>query len=271
MTTKSKPYVGVCCVASPDEARKVTALFRDTGFTMQTGHQPMVGVQLSWKHLDFGFSEGNLRSPRFDAVPSILESIQGDVFATVHYYTTRAESIVSEISKIMDNCEVYDRDMIGGLQINHIFPKPDQVRELKNRYPKLKIILQISPSPDTITELAENMASKYANVDYLILDPSHGKGVDLNLEEVLAAFRILRKSGVQSEVVFSGGFNGSNVRERVSKIADSLGYMDFSIDAEGGLRDRLGDGFGNDVLNLDKVRSYLRGASEAFLQLKNTK
>ncbi len=265
MVSKSRPYVGVSGVYSAEEARGVASLMRGSGFTMQTGHIPMMGFQVSWKSLDFGFSDGNNRVPRLDSLPQILEAISGEVFTTVHYYTKRTDRLVQEIEMVLEYEGIYDSGLVGGVQINGAFPEPDSVEGLRNSYPSLKLALQVNPDTMKIETMAKTLARYYKGLDYVLFDSSGGRGLELDVGRIAAAYRALKDGGSEAGVVFAGGLAGGNVAHKIKLLAEAMGEREFSIDAEGGLRDRVGEGYGNDMLNMDKVAAYLGGASKALL------
>ncbi len=258
------PYVGVSGVSAAGEARNVVSLMRRSGFTMQAGHIPMMGLQVSWKSLDFGLSKGNNRVPRLGDLPLILEAVKGEVFPTIHYYTKRQEKVVTEIEKVIEYNSIYDSGLVGGLQINGVFPKPDSLEELKKAYPSLKLTLQTRIYRNEIETLAEELAAYHGIIDYALLDSSGGRGREFDSKQMIEAYRILKDKGLEAGIVFAGGITGENVVHKIKTLVKETGEKGFSIDAEGGLRDRLGDGYGNDRLNLDKVSAYLKGASEAL-------
>jgi hypothetical protein len=249
-----------------DEAKSVVSLIRGSGFGMQTGHVPMMGFQVSWKSLDFGFSEGNNRVPRFKDLPLILEAVKGEVFQTLHYYTKRPDRLLPELDRVLAHENIYEAGLVGGVQINRAFPEPREIKALKDAYPELKIVLQVYPKEDSVAQLAEQLAREYGELDYIIVDYSHGTGTEFDARQVTATYRALRDAGVGSGITFAGGFSGENVRLKAHRLVEAVGTRDFSIDAEGGLRDRAGEGYGNDMLNLGKVESFLRGSFEELVR-----
>jgi phosphoribosylanthranilate isomerase len=271
----TKDYVGVCGVASVEEAKDVRALVRKSGFTMETEHVPMMGFQVSWKSLAFGFSEGNRRVPKIKELPAILEVVRAEVFPTIHYYTKNRERLVDEISSVLDMEEIYKRKLVEGVQINLVWPSQEEVKAIKEKYPELKIILSVSPKTTegmTMNQVAERLVAGYSNVDYLILDASGGRGIVFDPSEMIKTYATLKDHGVTSKIVFSGGLGGDNVKERLALLENAAGTKKFSIDAEGGLRDKImidgkpAEGYGADTLSFAKVEAYLKGASEMLLR-----
>ncbi len=267
MATTNKHYVGVTGASSVEEAKGVSSLMRGSGFTMKGGHVPMLGFQASWRSINFGFSEGNRRVPRTSELPAILESVKGEAFLTVHYYTKNPDRLIVELGAILGayGLNLYGSGMVDGIQINRTFPSPGEINTLKDTYPDLKMILQVYLGEDSAEALAKNLTSNYGMLDYIIIDYSHGNAREADIPKITLAHRMLIDNGVNAEIVFAGGFTGSNVREKVSLLKGAVGGLGFSIDAEGGLRDRVGTGYGNDILNMNKVKEYLRGASESLL------
>ncbi len=268
LEAKNKPYVGVCGVSSADEARKVVDLFLSSSdFSMESDHIPMMGFQVSYKSLKYGFSEGNRRVPRLDDLPAILECVSGSVFPTLHYFTKEKEKLVGEIETLMNFEGIYERGLVGGVQINKVWPLTGQMSELRSKFPELKIIQQMSPAVTggmTDAQVANKLSRDYSGIDYVLLDSSLGNGIAFEAAEISSTYLSLRKGGVKSNIVFAGGFNGDTVKEKLALLMRATGTTDFSIDAEGGLRNKFGEGYGNDVLDMDKTRRYIEGAYETL-------
>ena len=47
-------------------------------------------------------------------------------------------------------------------------------------------------------------------------------------------------------------------------IMNKIDSKDFCIDAEGGLRDKLSSDYGDDLINLEKVKGYIQSASRVL-------
>ena len=57
---------------------------------------------------------------------------------------------------------------------------------------------------------------------------------------------------------------GSNVKTNCHDLINKCRDFSFSIDAEGGLRDKLSEKYGDDLLNMNKVREYIQSASSVL-------
>lgn len=269
MAFRVRNYVGVSGVATVEEAEKVVEAFGAcTNFGKNWAYAPMIGFQVSYKSLEYGYSEGNIRVPRLDALPGILKAVEGKVFTTLHYYTKSEAGLLREIGKLMNTGGgIYYRVLVGGLQINGVLPSPKRIESIKSAFPELKLTLQLSPKSigsAPVEDVARRLAREYPTIDYVLIDSSMGAGKEIDTGNAADIYQTLRDNKVESRIVFAGGLNGDNVSDKIEDIAGRIGTNDFSIDAEGGLRDRVGEGYGNDRLNMEKVRTYLRSASRAL-------
>ena len=264
MVSKNRPYISVSGASVASEAKEVGLMMRECGLRRDRGIMPAQGIQVSYKCLDHGFSEGNRRVPFFSDLPELLDSMRDHALPIIHYYTKKDFALVSELTMVMEYRNIYSSGKVHGVQINGVFPRPGDIEAIKEIYPKLNVILQLHPEDGSEARLAKSLSAEYKSVDYLILDYSQGKGKGIDIGKMVDLEKVLRDSGVEAGIVYSGGIHGGNVETVVKKLRDARGGCDFSIDAEGGLRDRIGDGYGNDTMNLKKVRAYLEGAVRAF-------
>lgn len=245
MASRNKNYVGVSSASSVEDVKSMVKLIQESGFTMQTKHIPMMGFQISQK--------GVLQ---LDQLPSMLESVKGEVFTTTHHHIEMSWQLVHEIVTVLDYEGIYKNGLIGGIQINGAFPFPFEVKKLKDDYPELRITLQVHPNKDSVKDMAKYLAKNYKEVDYVIIDPSEGKGIELDVAQTARIYNTLKDNGFNANIVLTGNLNGDNVSKKVSEFKELLKSDDFSLDAESGVR---GTG---------KVKSYLRGAAEGLLEKK---
>lgn len=267
MVERNRDYVGVCGPYNVEETKEIASLMRKSGFTMETSHIPMIGFHVSWKSLEYGFSEGNRRVPPFKQLPEMLESVKGGVFSTIHYYTNNPKGILQELKAVLNRDSIYKANLVGGVQINGMLPSPKEIMELKEGYPELKIVLETSPKSTNGTsteEIARRLSKNYYYLDYIIFDSSLGRGIEIDTDKFKVAYNVFKEEGIKANMVFAGGLNGSNVLQKAAEIKEMVGGSNFSLDVTTGVRDKKGEGYGNDVINMEKVGHYLRSASKAF-------
>ena len=267
---KPKPYVGVTGPTTEDDVRGLLKLFDTYGFSMSTSYIPMIGVLVSYKTLEQGRHPTRARYPDLEIVPRLLEAVDGKAFATVHYNTRTPYKLAGEVASILDLDDVYDNGLCDGVQLNVAWPPAGQIDLLKNEYPDLKIIFQLSRRASegmTDDEVVERLAYEYGNLlDYILIDPSAGEGISFDINRSAAMYRKIKKAGIDANIGFAGGLSGENVSEVIGELKDILGTGDempkkrfqISVDTETRVRDD------NDLLDLGRVQLYLEGALAGF-------
>ena len=226
----------------------------------------MSGILVSYKTLDLGSNPGNMRYPNLEDIPSLLRAHDGKAFTTVHFNTKRLETLPSDVCSVFNLGDIYDKELCRGLQLNVVWPPREDISEIKSNYPDMKVILQLSSkATDGMSqdEIASRTAA-YTNVDYVLIDPSGGKGLGFDTEYSSNLYKKLKESGVRATVGFAGGLYGDNVASVTRDMRGRLNSVDFSLDAEGNLRDKITPAYGDDIMNLEKVRSYISEAAKGF-------
>lgn len=256
----NKPYVGITAVTSAAEAKAVANLFEKVGFEKTESHMPMIGVLMSYKTLEG--KETNPRYPDKYDIPLILNAAKKRTFATIHYDSKNTERLSREIDVVLDiadwQCE--------GIQINQVWPSGSEIKRIKDEYPDIKLILGISQREGvSIDEMVSRVVSNYSCVDYLLIDNSRGRGIEMDVEQTAELYKKLRRAGVTATMGCAGGLSGENVYDLVCRLKNRLGTEKFSIDAQVRLRDKLSNMKDDDILNTQKALAYLEGAAKALL------
>lgn len=258
---KAKPYIGVTGPVIPEEVKEVCDGFSDAGYSMDSDHIPMIGFLVNYKTLN-GKHVENKRYPSVDRIPELLEASNGQALTMIHYNSREMKTLSNQVSKIFDS--IYQDGLCQFIQLNISWPDTNEVAKIKKNFPDMKIVFQASRGVLSLGKPSEvsNWIKLYGDsIDYVLIDPSGGRGEVFDHEKFIGLYEDLRETGSNLAIGFAGGFTGENVASRLSKIIEKVGGKDFCIDAEGGLRDKLGPGFGNDLLNTRKVRDYIKLAS----------
>jgi hypothetical protein len=258
---KAKPYVGITGPTSLVETICLCDAFKEAGFSISTSQIPMIGLLASYKTLN-GIGVNNRRYPRFEHLLPLLSRANRDVFPMIHYNTRDNDTLSQQISRLFDG--VYDEGLCRALQLNLAWPDISEVEKIMNIFPQMQIVFQASSAimeevSDT-TQLAKRIAEYRDFISYILIDPSGGRGKVFNVESSVNVYQELVERCPDLTIGFAGGFTGENAASRIEKIRKEVG-KDFCIDAEGGLRDKLSEEYGDDTLNMKKVESYLNGAS----------
>ena len=257
MMMRAKPYIGISSPVTIEEVNSLCQEFESAGYTMGTRHIPMIGITVSHETLN-GQPGKNKRYPVFSEVPKMLEAAGDNVLTMIHYDSRQEDTLAEQLINI------FSKVSCRAVQLNIPWPDVQRINKVKSIFPDLKIVLQLSRemmqgrTPD---EIANKMSQYGDSISYVLIDPSGGSGISIAPQDILPIFLKLR-GRTNLTLGFAGGFGGDNVGERVQQLINLTGTDMFCIDAESGLRDKLSDSYGDDILNIDKARSYLQAASK---------
>lgn len=257
--------MGVTGAVAADEVRLILQEFQNAGCTMESQHVPAIGLLVSEKTLN-GQKTRNLRFPHVKDIPSLLKTSGSLAMPVMHYNTKNLETLYEQVVRVFG--EICEPRLCTAIQLNTDWPDASHVARIKERFAGISIILQVSYKAMAglpIQKIGEKAASYNDSIDYILIDPSKGRGIDFDIQHSTDLYHDIKSRMPECSIVFAGGLSGENAGDVLLKVIDRLKTTDFSIDAEGKLRDKLSDGFfGNDVLNIGKVRGYLQSAAEVL-------
>ena len=173
----------------------------------------------------------------------------------LQYHTGISSCLAYDVDKLLTTSDMYDNNLVDGVQFNNMWPFPDQLRKIKDKRPELALILHLFPNcadGNCHDYIVEKVSRKYDFVDYLIVVGSADNCIDTNMMCATELYKKLKRNGHQT-MGFSDVVNGDDVRKKVTQIREAVGDKDFCLNAEGSS-------------NRAKVASYLKGTSEALLQ-----
>jgi hypothetical protein len=266
---KAEPYIGITGLASQEEVERVIAEFHQAGYTMNSPHLPMLGFLVSCESLSNPtLRPVNRRYPRFADVRDLLKQTGRRVFTMIHY-ESGLYALAEQVTRMFDR--IYEEGLCRAIQLNIPWPNVSQVQLLKREFPELKIVFQLShksieamsdaPAKDIVDRLEDYGDS----LSYVLIDPSAGRGKAFEIEN---SFELELYYGLSQlpylTLGFAGGFTGDNVARRLEKIKAATGRTNFCIDAESGLRDQVTKAYGDDLLNIEKVKAYLQAAASVL-------
>ena len=255
-----KPYVGITGLATSEDIAGVLNEFVYAGYSMRSGHMPLLGFLVSYKTLN-GIPTANRRYPMLKDLPRIMRL--SNAFNMIHYNSREMPDLAKQVEKVFD----YIPGLCDALQLNIAWPWSYQVNKIRERFPEMKIVFQASSGAmrdRTPKAIAEGIRLYGDSINYVLIDPSGGQGKPFDIKKSLAVYSEIRSRVPYLKVGFAGGFTGENVAERLEALIGDTRYLDFCIDAEGGLRDKITGVYGDDLLNLEKVRGYLQAASSVL-------
>ena len=261
---KAKAYVGITGPTSVQETRDICREFSEADYSMESSHVPMLGFLVSYKTLN-GQATQNKRYPPANSLPDLLRATDGQVLTMVHYNSKEINTLSNQVTQIFDG--VYENGLCRAIQLNIVWPDIGQVARIKEQHPNMQIVFQASHKAmdeKRPNQIAQGIKDYGDSINYVLIDPSGGRGMPFDLESSVAIYSELRDQCPYLTVGFAGGFTGENVAPRLKEILQQIKADDFCIDAEGGLRDKITSAYGDDLLNIEKVRGYLQSASSVL-------
>lgn len=260
----AKAYVGITGPVNIQETKDICREFSEADYFMDSPHTPMLGFLVSYKTLN-GQPTQNRRYPPINTLPDLLRATDKRVLTMVHYNSKEIDTLSNQVAQIFDG--VYDQNLCRAIQLNIVWPDIGQVTRIKEQHPDMQIVFQASHKAmdgKTPNQIANGVRDYGDSISYVLIDPSGGRGMPFDLESSVAIYSELRNQCPDLIIGFAGGFTGENVAPRLRDILRQIEAGDFCIDAEGGLRDKVTPAYGDDLLNLEKVRSYLQSASSVL-------
>jgi phosphoribosylanthranilate isomerase len=257
-----RPYIGITGAVTRDEVRYICDQFSETD-SLNLMHQPMIGILASKKTLN-GEEVENRRYPSIENLPGLMEEARKNdsVLTMLHYNTSRKRDDQWSLEVIRALEGVYSDGLCDAIQLNMVWPEIDQIISIKEQMSGLGIVLQLSKSAmneRTPEEIGE-MVNRYDHtIDYVLIDPSGGRGLNFNVEESVEVYLEIKRRRMDLVVGFAGGLNGENVGEVVRSVGERIGNGSFCIDVEKGVRDEQSEKYGDDVLNNRKVSEFIQG------------
>jgi len=257
-----RPYVGITGPVTVDEVKAITQEFGRAGYRMLSDHWPMIGFLVSLKTLNRQ-PTANRRYPAIDTLPDLLEQAAG-TFTMIHYNSREQQTLAEQVRSVFKG--VYGR-LCSAVQLNIPWPDIKQVSAIKNEFPCMDIVFQASHQAMegmTPAEIVKKIIKYGSSINYVLIDPSGGRGIEFNIESSVRLYKELFSKTKGLTVGFAGGFTCANVADRVNEIKARIDSEFFCIDAEGGLRDKITNAYGDDLLNMTKVKAYLSSASQVL-------
>ena len=265
---KPRPYVCVTGLVNNTEVEETEKVF-NRYFEETSSNFPAVGFLVSSKTLRGEEPKSshipNLRYPNIRTLRARMQRA-GRMKTMVHYSTKEPESLDVQVAQIFgylyrEGENIYESNLCRMLQLNVAWPNPKLLEKIISRFPRMQIIQQLSAramnglTPEDITK---KLLDYEDLISYVLIDPSGGRGVSLEIEKSLEIYKTISKGMRNVTLGFAGGLNGENVHDVVTSIGRALGHNLFCIDAEGGLRD-----VGEDVddLNMRKTKKYISKSS----------
>ena len=251
------PYIGITGFTTNEQVQRVVRAAEIPRFYPYL----MIGVLVSENTLAGHPAKWPKRNPAKEKIASIFEP-----FATtinlVHYHTTDQSTLVGQLVAM----DTLAGDHCDGYQLNMPWPDPRLLEQYLSqaiaRNKKRTIVLQcgrraLEKFGKNPRRIAEEVRTNYEGlVDYVLIDPSGGKGEEIDSHFAVDCLNEL----MQIRNIGPGIAGGLSYESGYAKLAPIAQDIDenFSVDAEGRMRDS------NDDLDIDKCIGYVSEMSKFF-------
>ncbi|MDP4012650.1 MAG: hypothetical protein Q8R00_03545 [Candidatus Nanoarchaeia archaeon] len=249
---ENKPYIGITGFKIEKEVECVSELFKrnlkDTNYTAMFGFVTSTKRLMDWR-------VGGKTSPAVKEITHLINLVHREFLPVLHHYMAKPERLYDEI------CQLHFAVPVDwGLQINSAWPEVNEVYKIKNHFNDKKIILQMPKQAIESGDYHQNLRKYSGLVDYVLIDPSGGKGLDFDLVKCSELMQVISEALPEAIVGIAGGLSGDNVAARFDEIAKAY-EKPFSIDAEGKLRVET---FSESFLDFEEVKSYIEKSAKAI-------
>lgn len=234
---KERPYIGITGATEKVDVAQVAESFRKH-ISPEGNHFGMVGFLVTDRTATNQSAGRSSKHPQFVDIVQLLEASQPGPANTIHYSTRDRSTLAAQIDGVFGKTGIYDAQLAQTLQLNLRWPDPVEIKRIIDRFPEMKVILQLGSKVlehDSRGEIVDRLGA-YEGISYVLIDPSGGKGVPFNEKRVAPLFRAISYELPDLGIAVAGGFSDQNALRTLSNLTRAIATDEFSIDAEGGLR-----------------------------------
>jgi hypothetical protein len=245
-------YIGICDFRKWQQASKAVQHFQMLCEKYEVQDRKlMVGVMMSYDTMTGKPSYWTDFWPKNEAVADIFVD-HPLAFNTLHYVDYNCNTSTSHLMEAAD----YGIPYIHAIQLDMVWPPDVIIKGLRRRFLKLKVVLQVNTDALQLVgdkpNLLVDCLKKYEGiVDYVLLDKSIGRGVEMDAE-VLLPFALAIAEHLPWLGIAAGGGLGPGTVDLVEPLRKAIPTI--SWDAQGKLRT---SGNSADPLEWDRIKLYL--------------
>jgi len=260
-----KPYVGISCVTSRDEANAVAKQFLSSGFSRSNElYQGAIGYAMTWEMLRQKIPLGT-RYVGVKGLPDIMMKNQNFGINVLHFVPEPGsyQDLLSDVTMLFLDSGLYTSEQCRVMQLNYGTCIAVEALELiKNLLPELKIIFQVGRTDleNKDLDVTVKTLKKYSEyIDMFLIDPSQGTGREIDIKIIQKLIPLLQQECPFVGIGFAGGFSAENIQNRIQVFA-SLSSSLFAIDVESGVRSKV-----DDLLDFEKTQNFIQNSAKCFL------
>ena len=175
---KALPYVGITGFKTKGEIEVTGKIFHERRF-YDSSYLPMFGFLVSETRLKQKNVSGK-KSPAAEDLTYLARHVPQGSLPMMHYHTNDLETLPAQIRDLFTIYQMYDKRICRAVQLNMEWPSVDKIEEIRNNFPKLHIVLQLSNrgmDSLSVAEIVQKSRSYDGLVQYTLIDPSGGFGI----------------------------------------------------------------------------------------------
>lgn len=256
---KPRSYISVSGAKTLEETGSIANAYSGQGLVKGGEIIPVIGYQCSTKRIKDP-STGDRGSPALSTLREHIQTIDNRCSAALHYFTKDRTTLHEQVKAAMEQIHPAKPDL---LQLNVEFPSLAQVEAIRDSYPGMSVIMQLALDPGQYyrpEKVAEQVKGYEGLIDYALIDPSLGEGIEEDTARHLELMQMLDSCSLT--VSLSGGFDAMNIESRLSPVISSFGNH-IGIDAEGRLMFP-----GTRTLDMKRAKSYISKGSRILKDME---
>ncbi len=256
----ARPYIGITDFTSPQQVDDMLKVLRDNR-GLNWNRRLAVGVMMSFKTLNSEPTKWSAVFPKNDAIADIFVSDR-DAFNVLHY----ADYGENPVRKNLLLAAQYGGRNLQAIQLDMVWPDPNQIQDFRWKHPKIQLILQVNQRALEVLDhdlhkVVARLQNYNKTIDYALLDMSMGKGKPMNADHLHRLAYTIAEHVPHLALAVAGGLGPETLQ-----LADPLimAFPDMSLDAQSKLRPS-----GNALDPIDWVMAgqYLENAAQRFSAL----
>jgi hypothetical protein len=255
------PLIGITDFENLEQVRSISQVFKEHSSHCFLRIMLHVGVMMSYKTLHNIPNRWQNIFPPKEAIAGIFSS--PDVFNCLHFADYDGHP---ELWKSLTDAIRYGGVGINALQLDMIWPDPNEIARAVCQFPRRKIEVILQVGRNAFEEISNDpqmlilKLEKYEGViSRVLLDESGGRGEPMKADNLLPFVRAIRKNFPELGVIVAGGL-GPDTMYLIKPIV--MEYPDVSIDAQGKLRP---SGSAMDPIDWEMAKNYIIKALELLI------
>ena len=248
-----KPYIGVTDFTTRQQVEEIKALIPDN-----STHRLHVGAMISHKTLNKIPTQTGWENIWLNSEGLQKLFVKDDSVFNIIHYADYGQPALTTSQNLIEAVKL-SGDGVSGIQLDMLWPTHALLADLKNAFPDVAIILQVSHQ--AINSLSKQVTlkdvlSQYklaGNTDYILLDYGMGRGTSFEPDQAMSLVKLALEVFDEKSVALAGGLGPESYHNLVD-IFKKFPFL--SCDAQGKMRS---SGSAVDPIEIDLVKAYVQG------------